>query len=87
MPDRLYVFTILSHIVGIVNFTCSTNLSFIAFMESILDIFSKIQYDHLNAAGHCYVDIYYFKLYGFCHNCRSNYPDTAIGPDHCKQYH
>ena len=46
-----------------------------------------IQYDHLNAAGHCYVDIYYFKLYGFCHNCRSNYPDTAIGPNHCKQYY
>ena len=40
-----------------------------------------------NAAGHCYVDIYYFKLYGFCHNCRSNYPDTAIGPNHCKQYY
>ena len=31
--------------------------------------------------------IYYFKLYGFCHNCRSNYPDTAIGPNHCKQYY
>ena len=44
MPDRLYVFTILSHIVGIVNFTCFTNLSF---MESILDIFSKIQYDRV----------------------------------------
>ena len=43
--------------------------------------------DSSNAAGHCYADIYYFKLYGFCHNCRSNYPDTAIGPNHCKQYH